>query len=128
MISNRTQSKDHRDDHRVFSRASLDGPERSTILHRHMSDIHLLARARQSFEQRAWADAYRLFAAADREAPLDPEDLERLATAAYLMGRDDESEAFWDAGASGVPRPRRPRRRRAIRLLARVWTAACAAP
>jgi DNA-binding CsgD family transcriptional regulator len=61
-----------------------------------MSDIHLLARARQSFEQHTWADAYRLFEAADREAPLEPEDLERLATAAYLMGRQDESEAFWE--------------------------------
>jgi DNA-binding CsgD family transcriptional regulator len=61
-----------------------------------MSDIHLLARARQSFEQHTWADSYRLFDAADREAPLEPEDLERLATAAYLMGREDESEALWE--------------------------------
>jgi DNA-binding CsgD family transcriptional regulator/tetratricopeptide (TPR) repeat protein len=64
--------------------------------HRRMSDIHLLALARQSFEQHTWADSYRLFDAADREAPLEPEDLERLATAAYLMGREDESEAVWD--------------------------------
>jgi DNA-binding CsgD family transcriptional regulator len=61
-----------------------------------MSDIPLLARARQSFEQHTWADSYRLFEAADLEAPLEPEDLERLATAAYLMGREDESEAFWE--------------------------------
>src|SRR5687767_9967266 len=61
-----------------------------------MSDIHLLARARKSFEQHTWADSYRLFEAADREAPLEPEDLERLATAAYLMGREDDSEAFWE--------------------------------
>jgi DNA-binding CsgD family transcriptional regulator/tetratricopeptide (TPR) repeat protein len=61
-----------------------------------MSNIHLLARARKSFEQQTWADSYRLFEAADREAPLAPEDLERLATAAYLMGREDESEAFWE--------------------------------
>jgi DNA-binding CsgD family transcriptional regulator len=61
-----------------------------------MIDIHLLARARQSFEQQTWADSYRLFEAADREAPLAPEDLERLATAAYLMGREDEGEAFWE--------------------------------
>lgn len=61
-----------------------------------MSDIHLLARARKSFEQHSWADSYRLFEAADREAPLAPEDLERLATAAYLMGREDDSEAFWE--------------------------------
>jgi DNA-binding CsgD family transcriptional regulator len=61
-----------------------------------MGDIHVLARARESFAQRAWADSYRLFESADREAPLEPEDLERLATAAYLMGREDESEAFWE--------------------------------
>ena len=61
-----------------------------------MSDIHPLARARQSFEQRTWADAYRLFEAADREAPLEPEDLERLATTAYLLGREDDSEASWE--------------------------------
>jgi DNA-binding CsgD family transcriptional regulator len=61
-----------------------------------MSDIHLLARARQSFEQHTWADSYRLFEAADREVPLEPDDLERLATAAYLMGREDASEAFWE--------------------------------
>src|SRR5688572_29506631 len=61
-----------------------------------MSDIHLLARARKSFEQHTWADSYRLFEAADREAPLEPEDLERRATAAYLLGRESESEAFWE--------------------------------
>jgi ATP/maltotriose-dependent transcriptional regulator MalT len=60
-----------------------------------MMDVGSLERARKSFEQRSWAESYRLFQAADREAPLGPEDLERLATTAYLMGREDESEAFW---------------------------------
>jgi DNA-binding CsgD family transcriptional regulator len=60
-----------------------------------MADVETLGRARQSFAQNAWAESYRLFQAADREAPLEPEDLERLAKAAYLLGRDDESEAFW---------------------------------
>lgn len=53
-----------------------------------------LERARQAFEQRAWADSYSLFEAADLEACLQPEDLDRLATAAYLIGRDAESESF----------------------------------
>jgi DNA-binding CsgD family transcriptional regulator len=61
-----------------------------------MSDIDVLARARQSFEQQGWTDCCRLYQAADREAPLEPEDLERLATAAYLVGREDESEAAWE--------------------------------
>jgi DNA-binding CsgD family transcriptional regulator len=59
-----------------------------------MNDVPLLGRARHSFAQHAWTDACRLFEAADREAPLGPEDLEQLASAAYLLGRDIESEAF----------------------------------
>ena len=61
-----------------------------------MTDLATLHRGRKSFEQRAWADSYRLLQAADRDAPLDAEDLERLATASYLMGREDESENFWE--------------------------------
>jgi DNA-binding CsgD family transcriptional regulator len=59
-----------------------------------MSDLQPLERARKSFDRRAWAESCRLFEAADREASLEPDDLERLATAAYLMGRDAESEAI----------------------------------
>ena len=57
-------------------------------------DFATLQHGRESFERRAWAEAYRLLQAADRDAPLDAEDLERLAIAAYLVGRDDECEAF----------------------------------
>jgi len=49
-----------------------------------------LDRARRSYGQRAWADAYRAFSFADLETPLAVEDLELLAMAAYLVGRDDE--------------------------------------
>jgi len=59
-----------------------------------MTDLATLRRGRKSFEQRAWAESYRLLEAADREAPLDAEDLERLAIAAYLVGQDDDCEAF----------------------------------
>src|SRR6188472_4485363 len=58
-----------------------------------MTDLATLRRGRTSFEQRAWAESYRLLQAADRDAPLEAEDLERLATAAYLVGRDDDCEA-----------------------------------
>ena len=57
-------------------------------------DADTLRRARKLFEQKTWADSYREFEAADRETALEPEDLERVATASYLMGRDEESEAF----------------------------------
>ena len=59
-----------------------------------MTDLATLRRGRESFEQRAWSDSHRLLTAADRDGALEPEDLERVATAAYLLGRDDESEAF----------------------------------
>jgi DNA-binding CsgD family transcriptional regulator/tetratricopeptide (TPR) repeat protein len=49
-----------------------------------------LDRARRSYEERAWADAFRAFSDADQEIPLDAEDLEQLALAAYLVGRDEE--------------------------------------
>jgi DNA-binding CsgD family transcriptional regulator len=58
-----------------------------------MADLQTLGRARRLFDQKAWSDSYRLLETADRDA-LEPEDLDRLATAAYLMGRDDESEAL----------------------------------
>ena len=47
-----------------------------------------LARGRAAFEHEAWSDAYSQLAAADRHTPLDPDDLDRLATAAYLVGED----------------------------------------
>jgi DNA-binding CsgD family transcriptional regulator len=59
-----------------------------------MTDLALLQRGRKAYEQRAWAESYRLLQAADRDAPLDAENLERLAITAYLVGRDDDCEAF----------------------------------
>jgi ATP/maltotriose-dependent transcriptional regulator MalT len=54
------------------------------------------ARGREAFGRRAWAAALAELSAADREAPLEPEDLERLATAAYLAGNDDASAGAWE--------------------------------
>jgi len=59
-----------------------------------MTDLATLRRGRQAFEQRAWAESYQQLHAADRDAPLDADDLERLAIAAYLVGRDEECDAF----------------------------------
>ena len=49
-----------------------------------------LERGRQAYAGHAWADAHSALAAADRAASLAHEDLELLATAAYMLGRDDE--------------------------------------
>jgi tetratricopeptide (TPR) repeat protein len=49
-----------------------------------------LERGREYYRRRAWADAYQSLSLADQAAPLRGEDLELLAMAAYLIGRDDD--------------------------------------
>ena len=44
-----------------------------------------------------WGDAFAELSAAHREGRLGVEDLERLAVAAYMVGRDDACEAAWIA-------------------------------
>ena len=46
-------------------------------------------------EDEAWAATYACLSAADRKTPLEPDDLERLAVAAYLVGRDGDSVDVW---------------------------------
>lgn len=60
-----------------------------------MTKIDPLDRGRTAFEKQAWADAWTYLSAADRETSLEPADLERLATAAYLVGRDAHSIDVW---------------------------------
>jgi DNA-binding NarL/FixJ family response regulator len=49
-----------------------------------------LERGRGSVAACAWQEAHAALARADRTAPLGGDDLELLATAAYMLGRDDE--------------------------------------
>ena len=53
-----------------------------------MAVVDRVERARGSFERRLWASAF---------AELAAEDLERLAIAAYMVGRDDACEEAWIA-------------------------------
>lgn len=55
----------------------------------------LLERARESYQRQQWTDAYTRLSAADREIPLEPEDLERLATSACLVGKEEGSAENW---------------------------------
>jgi ATP/maltotriose-dependent transcriptional regulator MalT len=57
-----------------------------------MAMADALDRGRESFGRQAWGDAFAEFSAADLEAPLGVDDLEHLAVAAYLLGRDSD----WD--------------------------------
>jgi hypothetical protein len=45
--------------------------------------------------RKAWDDACRQLSASETEAPLGLEDLERLAMAAHLTGRDEECAQAW---------------------------------
>jgi len=54
-----------------------------------------LQRARAAFERQAWSEAYTHFVAANQSAPLEPHDLELLARATDLIGRDAESDDAW---------------------------------
>jgi DNA-binding CsgD family transcriptional regulator len=54
-----------------------------------------LERGREAFTRRAWSDAFEWLDQADRTAALEPADLERLATSAYLTGHDERSIGAW---------------------------------
>jgi DNA-binding CsgD family transcriptional regulator len=56
-----------------------------------MAVSQALQEARAAFEKAAWADACARLKSLDARAPLDAEDLDRLATAAYLVGDDAQS-------------------------------------
>jgi ATP/maltotriose-dependent transcriptional regulator MalT len=49
-----------------------------------------LERGRDAHAKRAWREAHESLSRADETEPLEPEDLELLATSAYMLGRDDE--------------------------------------
>jgi DNA-binding NarL/FixJ family response regulator len=52
--------------------------------------VAALERGRESYARQAWTDALESLSAADRSDPLGPEDLELLATSAYMVGREEE--------------------------------------
>ncbi|MEP6573199.1 MAG: LuxR C-terminal-related transcriptional regulator [Gemmatimonadota bacterium] len=60
-----------------------------------MTTANPLGQNRESFEPREWEAAYAALTAADRERPLEPDDIDRLAIAAFLLGREGESADLW---------------------------------
>jgi DNA-binding CsgD family transcriptional regulator len=55
----------------------------------------VLTSGREAFKRRAWAEAFAQLSAADQTSPLAPDDLDRFAVAAYLLGRDEDSSSIW---------------------------------
>lgn len=54
-----------------------------------------LEQGRARFERQAWREAHELLAGADREFPLSAEDVDRLATCAFLLGDESASADLW---------------------------------
>jgi DNA-binding CsgD family transcriptional regulator len=63
-----------------------------------------LDRGREAFGRREWGLAYAGLSAADSVAPLELDDLERLAVAAALTGHDADSEDAWARAFRGLTR------------------------
>ena len=55
-----------------------------------MQESELVLRGREASARRAWPEAFESLSRADDAAPLEAEELELLATSAYMVGRDDE--------------------------------------
>ncbi len=60
-----------------------------------MAIPNTLERGRKAFRQKDWNDAYILFLSADHAHQTEPEDIRRLATTAYLIGKVSESIEIW---------------------------------
>lgn len=54
-----------------------------------------IERGRQAYARREWKEAYGQLSAADADTPLEAVDLERLAQAAYLVGRDADAKTLF---------------------------------
>jgi DNA-binding CsgD family transcriptional regulator len=65
-----------------------------------VTTVDALAEGRRCYDRHAWADAYVSLAAADELAPLEPDDLERLALSARLTGRHGEADRFCERAYS----------------------------
>lgn len=54
-----------------------------------------IERGRDAFDRQAWSRAYQHLSTAAQDEPLEVDDLERLAAAAYLAGLGEESSEVW---------------------------------
>lgn len=60
-----------------------------------MAKVIALEQGRKAFHQQAWTDAYILLSSADEEGTLDADDLELMAKAAYLIGKESACTDLW---------------------------------
>src|SRR5215831_5975600 len=65
--------------------------KRPTSAKKSITRERALNEGRELLRKRKWSAAFSHLSAVDREAPVDPEDLEGLAAAANLIGKEAES-------------------------------------
>jgi DNA-binding NarL/FixJ family response regulator len=65
---------------------------------RHRDRVDGLELARDAYARRAWLEAYEGLTAAEERSPLDAQDLDLLATCAFMLGRDDECGKWLERG------------------------------
>ncbi len=63
---------------------------------RRMRTTEVLDRGRAAFDRSLWAEAFAGLSVANRDMDLTPDDFERLAVAAHLVGEDEASAAAWE--------------------------------
>ncbi|MER7900585.1 LuxR C-terminal-related transcriptional regulator [Streptomyces sp. NPDC096046] len=61
-----------------------------------MATVDPRTQGRESYGRLAWRDAYEQLRAADREGLLEPDDLDRMARSAYLIGALDAAVESWE--------------------------------
>ena len=68
-----------------------------------------LVEGRELLRKQSWSSAFSLLTTADRETPLEPEDLEQLANAARLIGKENECAEFLNRAHQEYQSRARPR-------------------
>jgi tetratricopeptide (TPR) repeat protein len=69
-----------------------------------------LERGRDAYRRRAWREAHAQLSAADEQAPLEPDDLQRLATTCSMLGRNVDTAAYMTRAYQGFVARREPER------------------
>ena len=84
-----------------------------------MAGVAERERGREAYAAEAWQAAYDLLAAADLSDPLPPDELELLATAAYMLGGEAEYLDLLERAHRDHLDRGQPRDGRALRVLDR---------
>lgn len=74
-----------------LTKRSLNSKNRPATHDNSLTRAQALDRGRESLRKQDWGEAFVQLSAADRQEPIEPEDLQQLSIAARLIGREAES-------------------------------------